>query len=277
VSRRLPVIGTTAATTAFVHETLDLGSFGQLHLDGNGKITAGNGTLDRPRPNALSLPQIASCPGSTPTCRASCYVHNLQTAQPDLHALYVENAATLAGILDDAAATSDVASQLGEWIASHAAAGFRWHVSGDVMSRAHAEFISETVFVSGTPHWIYTRSFEFLGPLVDVCQPGWLTINLSCDRDNYGAARAAFAANAPATGGAMHLAYLTVDGAVPDDLPDDAIVFPDYNLRPRQFATLAESPWWQGLSPRQRAMVCPVDAHGKAENRRCGPCRRCLE
>jgi hypothetical protein len=51
-------------------------------------------------------------------------------------------------------------------------------------------------------------------------------------------------------------------------------------IRPRQFATLAESPWWQTLTPAQRATVCPVDAHNKSEKRRCGfeggRCNRCL-
>jgi hypothetical protein len=68
VTKRLPVIGTTAATTAFCSARLggpmypdDAEDF--LWLDGNGKITWRNGTLDDPSPNAFSIVQIEDCPG----------------------------------------------------------------------------------------------------------------------------------------------------------------------------------------------------------------------
>ncbi len=118
-----------------------------------------------------------------------------------------------------------------------------------------------------------------------------LSLNLSCDRDNFGAALAF-----RRLWGVGRLCYLAVaedvtahaevgeDGLTREwlevDLPalgNDDVIFPDYALRPRQFATLADAPFWQALTQQQRGLVCPVDAHGKAENRRCGPCNRCLK
>ena len=105
---RLPVVGSTAATTTFCSARLDGPGWTEpLHLwfDGNGKITAGNGTRKEPRPNAFSLPAagvsgIEHCPQSTPTCRKACYVENLASAQSATYALYLHNAETMRKILD---------------------------------------------------------------------------------------------------------------------------------------------------------------------------------
>lgn len=67
---------TSAAATAFCGHKLTIPGLDDGHhlwLDGNGKITAGNGTLDDPKPNAFSLVEIEDCPGSTPSCRTACY------------------------------------------------------------------------------------------------------------------------------------------------------------------------------------------------------------
>lgn len=291
---RLPVIGSTAKTTAFCSEVLTGpgGATGlYLNFDGNGKITAANGSLHAPKANAFSLVEIADCPQSTPTCRQACYVQNLKAAQPDLHAMYVHNSRTIREILADPALANDWAMRVASWITMHAAGGFRWHVSGDVYSLEYANWIADVCRESPTvDHWIYTRSFDFLAPLAEVStlRGGNLAINLSCDVDNYEAA-----CDAAAHYGdveyvwdlgvqrsiltRLRLCYLTVDGIVPNDLGTDDVIFPDYQLRPRQHATLAESPWWQSITQHQRGLVCPVDAHGKAENRRCGPCSRCLK
>jgi hypothetical protein len=135
--------------------------------------------------------------------------------------------------------------------------------------------------------WIYTRSFgtEALNWILDELarvstqRGGNLALNLSADADNYAAAREA-SFRYGFEGEDLRICYLTTDGTVPASMFTDAVIFPDYNIRPRQFATLAESPWWQTLTADQRAMVCPVDAHGKSEKRRCGlaaaTCSRCL-
>jgi hypothetical protein len=315
MTTRLPVIGSTAASTAFCHERLEGPDGEVLWLDGNGKITAGNGTLHEPRANALSLPQIESCPYRTPTCEKACYVHNLQKAQPDLHALYVHNLSIVKRIVDNfgrswaspggAAWADQWATALARWIETHAQGGFRWHVSGDVMSEAHAAWIACVVARSpSVRHWIYTRSFPFAEPLIGVCteRGGNLALNLSCDRDNfwlakrfrerYGVGRYAYLVTdrdlkVDLWGTDVPLecfdADETTDEALRVDLPADLgpadVIFPDYALRPRQFATLAEAPFWQALAPEQRKIVCPVDGHGKSEARRCGidRCDRCLK
>lgn len=284
MTARLPVVGSTAATTSFCVAALEGADGRILYFDGNGKITASNGTLHAPKPNAFSLPAagisgIEHCPQSTETCRAACYVEGLNKAQPALYNLYEANAIAIREILADLPAIRDYwVVKVADWIFANAAGGFRWHVSGDLFSLAYAEWIAEVVRSSSTVrHWIYTRSFEFLGPLMGVStvNGGNLAVNLSADRDNNFNAREA-AKTWEQAGGRPRLCYLSVDGEVPD-LDKDDVIFPDYALRPRQFATLAESPWWQELMPFQRGLVCPVDAHNKSETRRCGPCDRCLK
>jgi hypothetical protein len=286
--KKLPVVGSTAASTAFCSARID--GPGGLHLfvDGNGKITASNGTLSAPRPNAFSLRNINDCPGATPTCSRVCYVENLKGAQPALYAMYEHNAMTIREILADDALADAWSSVFAEWVRGNASEGFRWSVSGDVYSTDYAMFIANVCRrAPAVRFWIYTRSFgEEFDEIVSVLESvatyrgGNLALNFSCDKDNYLVATEARRYASVLEAGGPRLCYLTTDGTVPADLPADSVIFPDYNIRPRQFATLAESPWWQTLSADQRAMVCPVDAHGKSEKRRCGlaaaTCSRCL-
>lgn len=279
MTTKLPVIGSTAATTAFCSAKIEGPQGTYLYVDGNGKITRDNGTLKEPRPNAFSLVQIETCPQSTPTCQKSCYAHNLETAQGAVHDLYKHNTVEIRRILADVALANEWVILLAQWLRDNVTS-FRWHVSGDVFSHDYARFIADVCRESPTvEHWIYTRSFKYIAPLVEVstARGGNLALNLSCDADNYELAKRTsglyIGLEHPER---LRLCYLTTDGKLPDDLPESSVVFPDYNLRPRQFATLAESPWWQEIDPAYRKMVCPVDAHGKAENRRCGPCDRCL-
>lgn len=268
--RILPIAGTSAASTAFC-SALVAGPDGEfLFVDGNGKITWENGTLAAPKPNALSLLHVADCPGSTPTCRASCYVNGLMQHAGDTYDLYRHNSQQVRRILArDAARALEWAAALGDWIAQNAPGGFRWHVSGDVVSRAHAEWIVDVCRMSPkVAHWIYTRSFEHAGVLVGAEN---LAVNLSADRDNWEAALAAWRAN-PGT----RICYMTTgDGAIPEglELAPDAVIFPDYNLRA---GTEAGRAWFAALPPERKKMTCPVDMQGKSEERRCGPCPRCL-
>lgn len=274
---RLPIVGSTAATTTFARAALAGPGPATLYFDGNQKITAGNGTFATPAANAFSLLDRDTCPGKTPTCARSCYVQNLAAAQPDLHALYRANTVAIGKILGSVLLANAWADLVAEWVTMNARGGFRWHVSGDLFSRRYAEWVADVVHASPlVDHWIYTRSFDHAEALLEVTDAGVaggnLRLNLSCDRDNLGAAREFRSRHGVGT-----LCYLVTD---PDeeipDLPAGSVIFPDYNLRPRACATLAESAWWQRLEPRQRAMVCPVDAHSKSETRRCGPCTRCL-
>lgn len=264
---------TSAASTAFCAAKID-GPDGFLWIDGNGKITAGNGTLDDPKPNAFSLVQIQDCPGSTPTCRTSCYVHGLEKHAPDTYALYRHNSETIRRILENRSVAQAWSSHLARWITENCRGGFRWHVSGDVFSLEYAKWIVRVCLLSpDVRHWIYTRSFEFVPTLVNASteRAGNLALNLSCDSDNWHQAKKL------AQHYGLRLCYLTTDGVVPFEVgagATDDVIFPDYNLRG---GTEAGQAWFAGLAAHQKKIVCPVDFHGKAENRRCGPCDRCLK
>lgn len=289
---RLPVVGSSASSTSFVLAEIVGADGRKLYIDGNQKITRGNGSFEAPAPNAFSLVNVADCPQSTPTCRAACYIENIAVHQTTVYEAYQHNSRTIREILAASHGFGEYwAHEMAAWIRANAPGGFRWHVSGDVYSTEYAEWIADVCRAAPeVSFWIYTRSFDLLGPLMGVSthMDGNLAINLSCDVDNFAEAVVARdtwdqgwfmtpdAQTVHRAGYAPRLAYLTVDGIVPDGLGPDDVIFPDYQLRPRQHATLAESPWWQSLTQFQRGLVCPVDAHSKAENRRCGPCARCL-
>lgn len=265
---------TSADSTAFcaMRVRMDDDDNDFLYLDGNSKVTAGNGTLDLPRPNALSLVQIQDCPFATATCKKACYVHNLEGAQRTLHKMYEHNSRELRRVFklwDDTGDWSKAeawAIRLGAAIEKHCAHGFRWHNSGDVMSETHARWIGMVTEHSlGVRHWIYTRSFRHLEPLLK--RPN-LTVNLSADEDNIAEAQAHASVHN------LRIAYMTIDGTHPAGLLDGDVIFPDYALRG---GTARGNKWFASLEPRFKAMVCPVDVWGKAENRRCGPCDRCIK
>lgn len=284
MTTKLPIAGrgSAAASTAFCATRVE-GPGGYLWIDGNGKITAGNGTLEHPRPNAFSLPpgnrddRRHWCPGSTSVCRAACYVHGLEAAARATFDSYAHNGRMLLNVI--LAGDIDVSDQwariLADWITHNAEGGFRWHVSGDVTSAYHAAWILMVCLASPkVQHWIYTRTFNRDVIAALTAAPN-LAVNLSVDAENLDAARAVVAAGWP-----VRLCYLTTDGNVPDDLPPGSVIFPDYALRaapgtPAQ--QRAGSAWWQSLDSAHRAMVCPVDFYSKSELLRCGPCRRCID
>jgi hypothetical protein len=246
-----------------------------LWFEGNSKITAGNGSFDCPAPSSFSLIHVADCPGSTPTCRASCYVHGLEEKEPAVHALYRENSRTMREILElPYLAVREWATRMAGFITRAAPEGFRWHVSGDIFSMSYARFIADVVRDSpDVRHWIYTRSFDLIGPLTRLDN---LALNLSCDRDNLGSARFARAGARLASGRAPRLCYLVDDsGAVPS-LPEGSVLFPDYALRGRDLKRPTDAPWWGTLGKNERNMVCPVDFFGASESLRCGTCKKCF-
>lgn len=250
---------TTAAETVFCGAKIETDD-PELYLwvDGNQKITV-DGDFENPRPNAFSLLQISDCPYSTEICRQSCYVHGLEKFAPETHALYKHNSETMRAVLEDKDWTREVklSKALAEWINNNCT-GFRWHVSGDIFSRAYAFFIAEVCArTQGVFHWIYTRSM----PGIRWLDLPNLAINISCDADNYQLAQE-YATER------TRLCYLSHDGKVPEDLPDGSVVFPDYSLRGNKD--------WLKTVQRDGVIVCPVDFYGKSEKRRCGVCRRCL-
>jgi hypothetical protein len=299
VTTRLPIAPTR---TAFCEARIDVGHIlpgRSLYIDGNSKITAGNGTYEEPAPNALSLPAASvswrqDCPGSTEVCRSSCYVRGLAEREPELYARYRDNAGVITECLSDPMIGFRVGLALATWIRAHASAGFRWHVSGDVWSKAHAAWIvSVCMLAPDVPFWIYTRTLEAVETLSHANN---LAVNVSADRENYAKARAI----AEYTG--ARLTYLVAEDdplgehedwkgrqwdiclgfgcetctGVPHDLPPGSVIFPDYALRGLGLADPTSAPWWRALTHGQRAATCPTDFFGQSEARRCGPCTKCL-
>jgi hypothetical protein len=254
--------------TAFISTSVDVAPGLALTIDGNGKVTTG-GTWAEPEPNALSLPPVATCPGSTAACRASCYVRGLQRSAPEVFATYARNEGVLHRLLFSPALFRSIAAALGSWIAGHCPGGFRWHVSGDVMHEWHARWIAAVCAESPrVQHWIYTRT---LGAVPTLAAVPNLAVNVSADAENYSAARMV------ADHWNTRLCYLCRPGDVvpPVDLRAGDVVFPAYALRGRDLTEPTAAPWWAALDARQRAMVCPADFFGQSEERRCARCRRC--
>lgn len=259
---------TTAASTEFI--VAEIVVHGRtFYFDGNQKITAGNGDFERPKPNAFSTVQAQDCPFRTPTCDSTCYVHNLQKYQPEIHKHYQINSEHIREAMTNG--FYETAYAFADWISDNAQGGFRWHVSGDIFSMRYSEFINEVCReASDVNHWIYTRSFPFLEPILNVPN---LTINLSADKDNYWLARRY------ADQHDLRVCYLTIEGEVPEDLKPGDVIFPDYGLRgvgQKPFEFRRDSEWWNSLEGRNKKLVCPTDVYGKSENVRCGPCKKCL-
>ena len=252
--------------TVFCRENLALWDGLEFVVDGNSKITAENGSMEEPKPNAFSLPHISTCPGSTTVCRSSCYVHGLQKHAQETYQTYVQNERVLHRVLMSSKSSERAASILAEFI-QDTVTSFRWHVSGDIFSTRHAEWIDRVCDKArDVTFWIYTRSFDAL-PYLEADN---LVVNLSADSDNLEAARVA----QREYGG--RICYLSSEGETPD-LPRDSVLFPDYKLRGRDLDEPTEAPWWQGLEIKTKRQVCPADFFGQSEQHRCGPCNKCMK
>lgn len=175
------------------------------------------------------------------------------------------------------------AEALAAYIRTHARGGFRWHVSGDVVSMDHAEWIAEVCLASPEVRsWIYTRSFDFLEPLreVSTTRGGNLALNLSADGENVFEAINAAVDPIGYSYPPLRICYLVDDDTRPRPvLAEGSVFFPDYKLRgvgasPSEMR--ASSPLWDSLEGFERRGLCPVDFYGANEGRRCGPCGRCL-
>lgn len=237
-------------------------------FDGNGKVTYNNGSFDKPVANSFSLIQVQDCPFATETCKSVCYVHGLEKAEVEVHNKYRENSKTIREVLLNSVYRIYTVKAFARYITQNCAGGFRWHVSGDIFSIVYAEFIRMVCEMSsGVNQYIYTRSFKYVEPLLDLSN---LVINLSADRDNFEEALALHKKFG------LRICYLTVNGKVPENLPDGSVIFPAHGLRGRNLPKPTEAPWWQSLTICQRKKVCPPDFFGQSESLRCGPCRKCL-
>lgn len=255
-------------STTCVFTEVPVGENLTLYIDGNSKITAANGTYEEPKPNALSLPHISTCPGATNQCMIACYIYGLQKNAPEVYKKYMQNERVLHRILMTKSSSEFAAQALADWIYKNCSDGFRWHVSGDVMNDRYAQWIvSVAQKVQSVRMWIYTRTLECVPILVNAPN---LAVNISADSDNYDAARAMALTHK------VRVCYLTTDGNIPEDMEDGDVIFPDYSLRGREMDKPTEHPWWQGLDNKHKRMVCPPDFFGQSEKHRCGPCKKCL-
>ncbi|HEC84186.1 MAG TPA: hypothetical protein ENI48_02950 [Thioploca sp.] len=239
-----------------------------FYFDGNGKITREHSSFVNPVPNAFSLVQVEDCPFATPICKSVCYVHGLEKAEKEIHAAYQHNSRVIREVLTRADYREFVIQTFAKYISKNAPSGFRWHVAGDIFSVDYSQFICDVcVAVPAVPFWLYTRSFAYLEPLLEAKN---LIVNLSTDKDNWQEALGVHEKFG------FRLCYLTVEGEVPEDLPEGSVIFPSYELRGRDLPEPKQAWWWHTLDARQRQMVCPTDFFGQSEALRCGPCQKCL-
>lgn len=240
-----------------------------FYFDGNGKITAENGTFVNPSPNAFSLVHVEDCPGRTPVCESKCYVHRLRGNEPGIYERYVANSQAIRHALLGPYRTSITIDAFANWINSYCKkGGFRWHVSGDIFSVEYAWFIRGVVLKTpGIRYWIYTRSFHFSEVLSGLPN---IAVNLSADRDNF--ERALTCRNQFG----FRICFMVTEGDTIPDLPEGSVIFPSHELRGRELENPLDAPWWKALTRKQRRMVCPPDFFGQSEALRCGPCNKCL-
>lgn len=251
-----------------IHVPIPGGGQYTFWFDGNSKITLGGGSFDQPVANAFSLVQIEDCPFSTLTCESVCYVHKLEENESMVHDKYRNNSKAIRAVINDPVNAVIAAAYFADYVKHHCSYGFRWHVSGDIFSEVYAIFIRMVAKLSKpTLNWIYTRSFKYVPHLIGLDN---LIVNLSVDQDNWGEALKLHHEFG------LRLCYLTVDGKIPDDLPEGSVIFPSYELRGADLPKPTDSPWWKSLSIEQKRMVCPPDFFGQSEKFRCGPCRKCL-
>lgn len=237
-----------------------------LFVDGNSKVTAENGTMEDPVPNAFSLPHIATCPKSTSVCRETCYVNGLMKYSPETYSKYLENFRVIQEVLMSKQAAAEAAGVLARHIMS-TVTSFRWHVSGDVFSERYAQWIVRTcVLAPEVNFWIYTRSTHLLPTLMTAKN---LVINVSADKEN---AKKAIQA---ARDYGLRVCYESTDGSFPE-LEQDDVVFPDYDFRGRKLDKPTDHPWFQSMNKDQRRLPCVADFWGQSEKTRCGPCNVCM-
>ena len=256
----------TTTETKFCSVEVPLWNGLSLFVDGNSKVTAENGTMEEPVPNAFSLPHIATCPKSTSVCRETCYVNGLMKYSPDTYVRYLENLRVIQEVLMSSRSMDAASATLAQHI-SQTVTSFRWHVSGDVFSPRYAEWIVTTCNrAPNVKFWIYTRSTNLLDTLMFADN---LVINVSADEKN------AETAIPAARERGLRVCYETIDGSFPE-LEQDDVVFPDYDFRGRKLDKPTDHPWFQSMSKDQRRLPCVADFWGQSEKTRCGPCNVCM-
>jgi len=256
-------------------------------FDGNSKITASNGTYSNPSCNSFSIHRVKDCPGSTKSCKQSCYVLGIKKNVNELYNLYSDNSDNIRKYFGDSKYDYDINNLIDKfstWINNNChGKEFRWHVSGDVFNLEYAKFITSVCKNSPSVRfWIYTRSFIFTTDhnteyadesiVRHLTTAGNLVVNISADKDNYHIALPI------ANKYSLRICYFVSDhDLIPADLPEGSVIFPDYNLRGRDMERPEDHPWWKQLSEKQKNMVCVVDFFGQSNLNRCGVCTKCLK
>ena len=103
-------------STKYVFTEVEIGNNLKLYIDGNSKITVGNGSYDDPKPNALSLPHISTCPGATEQCMEACYIYGLQDNAPEVYKKYMQNERVIHRFLMSSKSADAAADLLAVWI-----------------------------------------------------------------------------------------------------------------------------------------------------------------
>ncbi len=256
-----------ARRTRFVAFDLpNVGGTGRaLTFDGNSKVTCDEGSFEHPAANCLSLPNVASCPGATPACLSSCYVHGLNEEQPALAAAYARNMS----VIQQCLMTEVRFHNSAEHVAAYASKfeRFRWHVSGDVFSPRYARWIVRVCELApATKFWIYTRSLSLV-PVLLLAEN--LAVNVSADSDNF---EEAVRTRDFGFGNRLaRICYMLREGEQVPQLPKDSVIFPDYEMREARRPDLLEE-----VGTDRRRMICPADYYGQSHRYRCGPCKKCL-
>jgi hypothetical protein len=133
--------------------------------------------------NSFGLPALGSCPGFTEWCKQVCYAFNLQRAWSNVDALVQHNLELLRSCGSNVNRMTELLTTLVNSVNWHGTDKvFRWHWDGDIFSLFYSHAIANTC--RNTPdvqHWLYTRSFDFVVPLLDIPN---LTVYLSVDSHN---------------------------------------------------------------------------------------------
>lgn len=143
--------------------------------------------------NAWALPggpleHGGACADTTPAC-ASCYAVAIEVARPAYAAMVARNLHAVRHLLECVGwrATGDMLAEMvrvsaDRQISAGIAPTWRWHADGDLFSGAYASAVRRACQLTpNVEHWIYTRSPQWVGRLVDAPN---LRVLLSADAYN---------------------------------------------------------------------------------------------
>lgn len=202
-----------------------------------------------------SIPAVKTCPGSTPTCRSSCYARTHRFRFASVQTRYSAN-------LRLARSPDFWAMMLGA-IRFNNVNLLRIHSSGDFFNAAYVrQWIRIAKMCPDVTFWAYTRSWRrpaFRRALARLAALPNVTLYYSCDRDT----------GVPETlPERVRTAYLQTDHEDVPARPVD-LVFRTQRLRKKK-AKVIRTP--EAVSP-----VCPTETgYARAHDVHCATCQKCF-